>query len=176
MSVSWPLVLAGAFLAEVIGTMAGFGAATILTPIAALAMDIKTAITLVACFHLFGNASRLWFFGRQMRWQVWALFGLTGVTCSVAGALLTAQLPSPIVEALFGAFLLAYVALSLIRPVRLPDRPALLLLGGAASGFIAGVLGTGGAIRSACLLAWALLALMGVRMVWHGLLGIAQGG
>lgn len=38
---TWLLFLACAFAAEVIGTMAGFGAATILTPIAALFMDIK---------------------------------------------------------------------------------------------------------------------------------------
>jgi len=57
----WALFLACAFGAEVIGTMAGFGAATILTPVAALFMDIKTAIAVVAAFHLFGNASRLYF-------------------------------------------------------------------------------------------------------------------
>ena len=41
---TWALFLVCAFVAEVIGTMAGFGAATVLTPIAALFMDIKLCV------------------------------------------------------------------------------------------------------------------------------------
>ena len=68
---TWMLLLVCAFGAEVVGTMAGFGAATILTPVAALFMDVKTAIAIVACFHLFGSGSRLVFFGRQINWRVY---------------------------------------------------------------------------------------------------------
>ena len=155
---AWLSFLAGAFVAEVIGTMAGFGAATVLTPIAALVMDVKTAIAVVACFHLFGNASRLIFFGRHIHWKIWWAFGLTGILCSVLGAGLTARLPSPAVKMLFGAFLLVYVASSvgLAGRLRLPGTRATLVIGGAVSGFIAGLLGTGGAVRSACLLVFGL--------------------
>jgi len=155
---AWPLFLACAFGAEVIGTMAGFGAATILTPIAMVFMDVKTAIALVACFHLFGNASRLFFFGRYVHAKTWAQFGLTGVLCSLLGAALTAHLPSEIIKCIFGLFLLVYVggSVSLPEHVRLPHTPWTLVGGGAASGFIAGLIGTGGAIRSACLLAFGL--------------------
>jgi len=153
----WLGLLAGAFFAEVIGTMAGFGAATILTPIVALVLDMKTAIAVVACFHLFGNASRLVFFGRHVRWPVWGWFGITGVLLSVAGAALTVRLPSSVLTALFGLFLLLYAGWSWRAPAAaLPATTAVLLGGGAASGFIAGLLGTGGAIRSACLLAFQL--------------------
>jgi len=158
----WPAeawwLLPCAFAAEVIGTMAGFGAATILTPVAALFVDIKPAIALVALFHLLGNASRLVFFGRAVRWRIWALFGVTGVACSLLGARVSAQMPSSTVSAVFGAFLLLYVVLSLSplgrRP--LPATSATLLGGGVGSGFIAGLIGTGGAVRSACLLAFQL--------------------
>jgi uncharacterized protein len=44
-------LLFSAFVAEVAGTLAGFGSATVLTPVASLFMDIKTAIALVAFFH-----------------------------------------------------------------------------------------------------------------------------
>ena len=155
---SWWLFLAGAFLAEVIGTMAGFGAATVLTPIAALFLDMKTAIAVVACFHLFGNASRLVFFGRHLRWRIWWQFGLTGILFSLIGAKVTAGLPSAAVTLCFGVFLLGYVAWSLAMGERVPWPPALptLVGGGVVSGFIAGLLGTGGAIRSACLLVFGL--------------------
>lgn len=155
---AWGLFLACALGAEVIGTMAGFGAATILTPVAALFLDMKTAIAMVACFHLFGNASRLWFFGRAVDWRMWLQFGLTGILFSLLGAGVTTRLTSASVEMLFGAFLLAYVGASLLIPerTRLPKRAATLLGGGVVSGFIAGLLGTGGAARSVCLMAFGM--------------------
>jgi len=154
----WPLFLICAWSAEVVGTMAGFGAATILTPIAILFMDVKTAIAVVACFHLFGNVSRLTFFWRHVDRKTWLQFGLTGVLCSLVGAGLTASLPSAAVKLLFGVFLVIYVGLSSLIPqgLRLPATPGTLLGGGIVSGFIAGLIGTGGAIRSACLLAFGL--------------------
>ena len=154
----WPLFLLCAWGAEVVGTMAGFGAATILTPIAVLFMDVKTAIAVVACFHLFGNASRLTFFWRHVDRNAWVQFGLTGVLCSLIGAGLTATLPSAAVTLLFGIFLVLYVGLSSLIPqeLRLPRTSATLVGGGVVSGFIAGLIGTGGAIRSACLLAFGL--------------------
>lgn len=155
---AWALFLLAAFIAEVIGTTAGFGAATVLTPIAILFMDAKAAIAVIAVFHLFGNGSRLFFFWRHIRWAMWAQFGVTGVLLSVVGAEVTAHLPSPALVLLFGLFLLVYAGVSALAPSRMrwPARPSLLLGGGAASGFIAGLLGTGGAIRSACLLAFGL--------------------
>jgi len=154
----WPLFLICAWGAEVVGTMAGFGAATILTPVAILFMDVKTAIAVVACFHLFGNASRLAFFWRHVDRTAWVQFGLTGVLCSLIGAGLTATLPSAAVTLLFGVFLVLYVGLSSLVPqgLRLPRTAATLVGGGVASGFIAGLIGTGGAVRSACLLAFGL--------------------
>ena len=155
---SWLLFLACAFGAEIVGTMAGFGAATILTPVAVFFMDMKTAVAVVTCFHLFGNASRLVFFGRRIRWNVWAQFGLTGVACSLAGALVTVRLSSPAIMLAFGLFLLLYVG-SVFLPstaLRLPSSARTLVGGGALSGFVAGLLGTGGAIRSACLLVFGL--------------------
>lgn len=150
--------LAGAFGAEIIGTMAGFGAATILTPVAMLFLPPRTAIAMVAWFHLFGNAARLVFFGRRVSWRIWAQFGLTGVLCSFAGAAVTARLSAGALQVAFGVFLLAYVATDVLvgERARMPAVPSTLVAGGVASGFIAGLLGTGGAIRSACLLSFGL--------------------
>lgn len=49
------LLFLSAFVAEIIGTMAGFGSSTILLPLALFFVDFKIAIVLVAIFHLFGN-------------------------------------------------------------------------------------------------------------------------
>jgi uncharacterized membrane protein YfcA len=157
----WPqalLFLVCAFGAEVVGTMAGFGAATILTPVASFFMDLKTAIALVAVFHLFGNAFRWCFFRHAVSWTSWRQFGLVAVVCGIVGARLTSRLSSALIKLLFGVFLLLYVACSCVASdaMRLPPRRATLVTGGIFSGCIAGLIGTGGAIRSACLLAFAL--------------------
>ena len=150
--------LACAFGAEILGTMAGFGAATVLTPIAGFFMDMKTAVAVVACFHLCGNASRLYFFRRQIHWTIVKRFGLAGVLLSFVGAHTASLLPSPAIRVLLGAFLVVCVVLE-ARPVtalRVPATTTMLMGGGIASGFIAGLIGTGGAIRSVCLLAFGL--------------------
>lgn len=49
------LFFLSAFVAEIIGTMEGFGSSTIFLPLALFFVDFKTAIVLVAIFHLFGN-------------------------------------------------------------------------------------------------------------------------
>lgn len=152
------IFLACAFVAEVIGTMAGFGAATVLTPIASLFMNIKTAVAVVACFHLFGNASRISFFRRHVRWDIVGRFGLPGVAMALAGAQAAAWLSPRHIRLALGGFLILYVLAELRRAAasRIPATTSTLLIGGAASGFIAGLIGTGGAIRSACLVAFGL--------------------
>ncbi len=155
---SWFIFLLCALLAEIVGSMAGFGAATILSPMAALLMDVKRAIALVAGFHLMGNACRLIFFGYAIDWKVWRRFGLTAVLASVVGVQVAAGLPSPVIVLCLGLFLVGYVAFDRWWPggIRLPQRSATLATGGVVSGFVAGLIGTGGAIRSACLLAFGL--------------------
>lgn len=154
----WLLFLACAAAAEIIGAIAGFGAATVLTPLALLFMDAKSAVAVVAVFHVFGTASRLVFFGRHIDWRIWAQFSLTGIAASFAGAHVAARLSTGTMELLLGMFLLLYVAADTLLPgrLRLPATPATLAGGGLATGFVAGLIGTGGAIRSACLLAFGL--------------------
>ena len=150
--------LACAFFAEVIGTMAGFGSATVLTPIASWFMAVKTAVAAVACFHLMGSASRSLFFRRQINWPIVWAFGLTGVACAFVGAQVAAQLPAAVVRMLLGAFLVLYVIAEMRRVTtqRVPATTRTLLVGGVVSGLVAGVIGTGGAVRSLCLLAFGL--------------------
>jgi uncharacterized membrane protein YfcA len=56
------LFFVSAFISEIIGTIAGFGSSTIFLPLALFFVDFKTALVLVAIFHLFGNLGRMNFF------------------------------------------------------------------------------------------------------------------
>lgn len=147
-----------AFAAQIIGTLTGFGSATILTPIAILFMDIKLAIPLVAFYHLFANIARLGFFYRTIEFRVVRWFGVAAVIFGMAGAWLSTRLSSDWLQLVLGVFLCWYVFKSVrqgtILKVKANNRA--LFFGGVGSGTLAGLIGAGGAIRSACLLAWGL--------------------
>jgi uncharacterized membrane protein YfcA len=146
-----------AFAAEIIGTLAGFGSSMILLPVAIVFFDFKTALVLVAFMHLFGNFGRLAFFRHGISWRMLLYFGATGMAFAVLGALLVASLDQAALQALLGVFLIAYGVFTLLKPTfRLQTTGTNLIVGGAASGFLAGLIGTGGALRSAFLTAFGI--------------------
>src|SRR3989338_4171663 len=87
------LFFLAAFLAEVIGTAAGFGSSTIFLPLALFFVDFKTALVLVAFFHIFGNIGRIAFFRHGLDRRLIILFGVPSVLLTVAGALLVNYAP-----------------------------------------------------------------------------------
>ncbi|MEK7520637.1 MAG: sulfite exporter TauE/SafE family protein [Patescibacteria group bacterium] len=148
---------AGALAAEIIGTITGFGSATIFTAVAAFFMDIKTAIVVVAFFHLFGAATRLFLFRKTLDKQVAILFGLPDILFTVIGAALILAAPAELIKTAFGVFLIGYSLFSFFKPnMNLPRKTATLAAGGALSGFLAGLIGTGGAVRATAMTAFGL--------------------
>jgi len=89
------LFFISALVAEIIGTMAGFGSSTIFLPLALLLVDFKTAIILVAIFHLFGNLSRIIFFREGIDRRIILQFGVPSVLLGLLGAFLIGVLPQP---------------------------------------------------------------------------------
>ncbi len=145
-------------MAQIIGTLTGFGSATILTPIAICFVDIKLAIPMVAFFHLFANLFRLAFFYKHVRIHIGLWFGVPAILMGMLGALLSARLPSDWLQVALGLFLCSFVFVSMRKGSipHLKPSNSTLLLSGMGSGTLAGLLGTGGPIRSAALLAWGL--------------------
>ncbi len=146
-----------AFLAGIVGTVAGFGAATILLPIGLLFFDFKTALVLVAFAHLFGNLGRLAFFHKKLVWRVIAYFGLVGIPSTLLGALLVTHVHESVLQAGLGVFLVLYGLFALAKPsFRLKPTKASMIAGGISSGVLAGLIGTGGALRTAFLTAYRM--------------------
>jgi uncharacterized membrane protein YfcA len=137
------------FFSEVIGTMGGFGSSTIYLPLASYFMDFKAALILVAIFHLFGNISRITFFRHGLDKRVLLVFGLPSFLLSLLGATLVGDLSQTLLKLLLGIFLIFISAAFLIKPkFAFPADTKLLLVGGGISGFIVGLIGTGGALRA----------------------------
>lgn len=146
-----------AFFAEVVGTIAGFGSSTIFLPLALLFVDFKTALILVALFHIIGNVSRIGFFRHGLDKRMLIIFGIPSVLATFVGALLVASIPQDLLKALLGIFLLLYASVSLWEGnIKVKQSKPNAIVGGAASGFLAGLIGTGGAVRGAFLTAFGL--------------------
>lgn len=151
------LFLVAVFLSEIVGTIAGFGSATILLPVALLFVDFKTALVLTALVHLFGNLGRMVFFRGRISWKVTSYFGVVGIFGSLMGALLVPRLDPALLEHGLGIFLIVYGIFALLKPsFRLKQTGGNMVTGGLSSGFLAGIIGTGGALRTAFLTAFRL--------------------
>jgi uncharacterized membrane protein YfcA len=145
------LIILG-FLSEILGTMAGFGSSTIFLPLASYLVEFKTALVLVAIFHLFGNVSRITFFRHGLDWNVLLIFGIPSFVLSLIGATLVGNLSQTFLKLMLGIFLIVVSVLFLIKPkLTFPASNKSLVLGGGISGFIVGLIGTGGALRASIL-------------------------
>jgi uncharacterized membrane protein YfcA len=143
------LFFVAAFVSEVIGTTAGFGSSTIFLPISLFFVDFKTAIILVAIFHLFGNIGRITFFKHGLDKKIIFLFGVPSVLLGLLGAMLVGILPQPILKMILGLFLITISVTFLFKPkLSFPTNDKITVTGGSISGFITGIVGTGGALRA----------------------------
>ena len=120
-------------------------------------MEIKTAIFVVAVFHLFNNLFKVRFFWSKIDFKTFFLFGVPSIIMAFCGAALVSILPIHVIRVVLGAFLIIYSVYSFLKPdfsVRKSGRNA--VLGGGLSGFLAGLIGLGGAMRSAFLIGFDL--------------------
>ena len=146
------LFFISALIAEIVGTMAGFGSSTIFLPLVLLFVDFKTAIILVAIFHLFGNLSRIIFFRQGFDKKIILQFGVPSILFSLLGALMIGVLPQPVLKLVLGVFLITTSVSFLIKPeLTIPANISTFIAGGSVTGFITALVGTGGALRATLL-------------------------
>ena len=146
-----------AFVSEIAGTMAGFGSSTIFLPLAILFFDFKTALVLVAFLHIFGNVGRIAFFKHGIDWNLILKFGVPSVLFTIIGALLVSRIPQDALKGYLGVFLIGYALYSLWKEnFAVSPSNTNAIAGGGISGFLAGLIGTGGALRGAFLTGFKL--------------------
>lgn len=146
-----------ALFAEIIGTIGGFGSSVFFVPIGNFYFDFYSVLGLTAIFHLSSNLSKIFLFRKGLNKFLLAYIGIPSVIFVILGGYLSKHIESSYLEVFLGVFLVAFSLLFLIRKrliVPAKKRPA--FLGGALSGFTAGLLGTGGAIRGLTMAAFNL--------------------
>ena len=146
-----------AFISEILGTVSGFGSSILFVPIASLFFDFKTVLGITAVFHVFSNLSKIALFRKGINKEIALKLGIPAVLFVIIGAYITTYFPSQKIE-LGMNFILVILAIYLIinfnKPLQKNNNN--LYLGGITSGFIAGIAGSGGAIRGLVLAAFQL--------------------
>ncbi len=145
------------FFAAAVASVTAFGTATLLIPVASLLIGLRQAIVLVAFFHFFANAFRLVQLWRQIHLRTAAIYGAPAVVFALLGAWLFGSVDTGALTILFAGFIIVFAVFSLLKPgFRLPQSDRTLVIGGVLSGFSAGLVGLGGAIRSMFLISTSL--------------------
>ncbi|MFN5630336.1 MAG: sulfite exporter TauE/SafE family protein, partial [Bacteroidota bacterium] len=143
--------------AEVIGTISGFGSSILFVPLASMFFDFKAVLAITAVFHVFSNLSKIYLFRTGIQKDIVLKLGVPAVIFVIIGALLTNIIPQKEIE-LWMNFVLILLSVFLIfnSDKKLEQSDKNLIVGGISSGFLAGLVGTGGAIRGLVLAAFSL--------------------
>lgn len=156
MNISYPFLLL-ALLAEIIGTVGGFGSSVFFVPIGNFYFDFHSVLGLTAVFHLASNLSKIVLFREGLDKNLLLYIGLPSALFVILGGLLSKYIQGYWLEILLGIFLVAMSLIFLIKKdLIIPPNKKNATLGGVFSGFSAGLLGTGGAIRGLTMAAFNL--------------------
>lgn len=141
-----------ALISEILGTISGFGSSILFVPLASMFFDIKEVLGLTAIFHVFSNISKIYLFKNGFDKNLILKLGLPAIVAVCVGAVLSNLFSYRILEILLSVFLIIISAfLFFFQNKELKKSDANLYFSGAISGFLAGLIGTGGAVRGLAL-------------------------
>ncbi len=144
-------------IAEVVGTIGGFGSSVFFVPMAGFFFDFQSVLGLTAIFHVASNISKISLFRKGLDKELLLRLGVPSVFFVIIGAMLTKFIDSKVLEIVLGIFLILFSTFLLWKKdfeIRTDRKET--ILGGSLSGFTAGLLGTGGAIRGITMAAFNL--------------------
>ncbi|MEZ4858902.1 MAG: sulfite exporter TauE/SafE family protein [Flavobacteriaceae bacterium] len=146
-----------ALIAEIIGTVGGFGSSVFFVPIGNFYFDFYSVLGLTAIFHLSSNVSKIFLFKKGLNKFLLLYIGVPSVVFVILGGYLSKVLKTNYLEVILGVFLVGLALLFLIKKnLVFKAEKKESIIGGSLSGFTAGLLGTGGAIRGLTMAAFNL--------------------
>lgn len=153
----YSLFLLLALLSEIIGTVSGFGSSILFVPVASLFFDFKVVLGITAVFHVFSNVSKIVLFRDGVDKSIAYKLGLPAIIFVIIGALITTRINAYVIGILMNVVLVVlsiYLLINFNKKIKQTNTN--LVIGGSISGLLAGVAGTGGAIRGLTLAAFNL--------------------
>ena len=146
------VLLAGSFIAALISGSAGFGGSLLLLPVVTVCIGAENAVPVLTISQLIGNMARMASGWKQIDWKSVGLFSLTSLPLAALGALGFSVLPKDVVTRIVGLVLIILVVIKLVSKKDLPKGNSTLLVGGAVTGGLSGLCGSGGPIGAAVFL------------------------
>lgn len=156
MELLWLFVILS-LIAEVLGTVGGFGSSLFFVPLASYFLDFHSVLGITALFHVFSNLAKIALFRAGIHWKMAITVGLPAVVCVTAGAYLSRFLEGDLLQFGLAVFLIVLSGFMLV--VRNPSlQPSAFnsIASGSLSGLVAGLVGSGGAIRGLALSAFRI--------------------
>ena len=146
-----------ALFSEILGTISGFGSSILFVPLAAFFFPFQEVLGITALFHVFSNTAKLLLFRTGFDKRIVLRMGISAVLAVLLGAALSKYAPLAQLDLTLSAFILILsIYLLTGHHKTLKQSNVNLVGGGVISGFVAGLLGTGGAIRGIVLVAFEL--------------------
>jgi uncharacterized membrane protein YfcA len=146
-----------ALIAEILGTIGGFGSSLFFVPIAGYFLDFHSVLGITALFHISSNLTKIYFFKKGVDWKLIFQIGIPSVLFVIIGAFLSKSFDSVILEIILAIFLILFSSLFLAKQkLVIPPNKINNISGGILSGFLAGLVGTGGSVRGIVLAAYNL--------------------
>lgn len=150
------ILILASFIAALVSGAAGFGGALLLLPIVTATVGAEVAVPVLTLAQLIGNVSRMGTGLKQIKWDAVGWFCLTALPLSALGAFGFSVLPKDIVTRCIGAALIILVVFKIKKIFELKGNKRTLLFGGAITGGLSGLAGSGGPIGAAVFLALGL--------------------
>ena len=152
-----PVFILLALIAEILGTVGGFGSSMFFVPVAGYFFDFHSVLGITALFHLSSNISKIALFRKGFDKKLVLTIGIPAVLFVIAGAFLSRFVNASLLQIILSVFLIGLSLLLMIyKNFQLKPTTTNSITGGALSGITAGLLGTGGAIRGLTLSAFNL--------------------
>ncbi len=152
-----PVFIILSILAEIFGTVGGFGSSVFFVPLANFFLDFQSVLGITALFHLSSNVTKIAFFRKGLDKKVMLQLGIPAVVFVMIGAYFSKFLNPVILTYILGVFLIVLSLVFLVfKKLEVKATARNAIYGGALSGLSAGILGTGGAIRGITLSAFKM--------------------
>ena len=152
-----PVFIILSLLAEIFGTVGGFGSSVFFVPVANFFLEFQSVLGITALYHVSSNLTKIAFFRKGIDKKVILTLGVPAVLFVIIGGFISKYIDPTILTYSLGIFLVVLSLLFLIfKKLAVKPTTKNAVAGGVLSGLSAGVLGTGGAIRGITLAAFKM--------------------
>jgi len=146
-----------ALLSEILGTLSGFGSSIFNVSILQFLFAFQSVLMVTSILHVFSNAFKVILFRKTIDWKIALWLGVSSIVFSLVGADAISYIKFDYVKMFLGIFLVAISCFFYFDQVfKLPATLRNSVFAGGIAGFMAGFIGTGGAIRGLALSAFKL--------------------